>query len=113
MWEQVNQLAKNLAMEWSGRGIRVNVRFVSIPVPLVPVNRIAKYHTQSVSPGYVRTALTAALLDAQPELDEIWHRKKLLNRLATPDEMRGQSSFPLEESGRLIIVKRPHCVSPQ
>jgi hypothetical protein len=34
--------------------------------------------------------MTAALLDAQPELDEVWHRKKLLGRLATPDELRGE-----------------------
>jgi NAD(P)-dependent dehydrogenase (short-subunit alcohol dehydrogenase family) len=45
---------------------------------------------QSISPGYIRTALTAALLDAQPEFEEVWHRKKLLGRLATPDEMRGE-----------------------
>ena len=48
---------------------------------------------QSISPGYVRTALTAKLLEEQPELDEVWHRKKLLGRLATPDEIRGQSKF--------------------
>jgi NAD(P)-dependent dehydrogenase (short-subunit alcohol dehydrogenase family) len=45
---------------------------------------------QSISPGYVRTALTAKLLEEQPELDEVWHRKKLLGRLATPDEIRGK-----------------------
>jgi len=75
-------LAKNLAMEWSGKGIRVNVG-VTITYFIVQLIK------QSISPGYIRTALTAALLDAQPEFEEIWHRKKLLGRLATPDEMRG------------------------
>ena len=45
--------------------------------------------------------MTAALLDAQPELNEIWHRKKLLGRLATPDEIRGElHPFSLLESER-------------
>lgn len=71
-------------MEWSGRGIRVNVSLVSMTSRDLLI-------WQSISPGYIRTALTAALLDAQPEFEEIWHRKKLLGRLATPDEIRGES----------------------
>lgn len=53
--------------------------------------------SQSISPGYVRTALTAKLLEEQPELDEVWHRKKLLGRLATPDEIRGGSQLRSKE----------------
>jgi NAD(P)-dependent dehydrogenase (short-subunit alcohol dehydrogenase family) len=61
-----------------------------IPLSITPDD---SPNEQSISPGYIRTALTAALLDAQPELDEVWHRKKLLGRLATPDEIRGEMRF--------------------
>ncbi|OXG74226.1 short-chain dehydrogenase [Cryptococcus neoformans var. grubii Br795] len=64
----VIQLAKNLALEWSRRGIRVN----------------------TLSPGYIRTALTAAQLDEKPELKDIWLKGSLVGRLSTPDEFRAR-----------------------
>ncbi|WVQ80486.1 hypothetical protein IAT38_002591 [Cryptococcus sp. DSM 104549] len=90
----VNQLAKNLAMEWSRKGIRVN----------------------SLSPGYIRTALTAALLDEKPELQELWLRGSLLGRLSTPDEFRGPVVFLLSDAssymtGADLLVDGGHCAT--
>ena len=38
----------------------------------------------------IRTALTAALLEEKPELEETWLQGSLLGRLSTPDEFRGE-----------------------
>ncbi|KAE8542973.1 hypothetical protein D1P53_000460 [Cryptococcus gattii VGV] len=82
----VIQLGKNLALEWSRKGIRVN----------------------TLSPGYIRTALTAAQLDEKPELKEIWLKGSLLGRLSTPDEfrVRRQSPHPLTHFTALGKRKR-------
>ncbi|WVQ80485.1 hypothetical protein IAT38_002590 [Cryptococcus sp. DSM 104549] len=90
----VNQLGKNLAMEWSKRGIRVN----------------------TLSPGYIRTALTAAQLDEKPELQELWLRGSLLGRLSTPDEFRGPVVFLLSDAssymtGADLLVDGGHCAT--
>ena len=38
----------------------------------------------------IRTAMTAALLEEQPELGDIWLTGSLLGRLSTQDEFRGE-----------------------
>ncbi|WRT63440.1 uncharacterized protein IL334_000345 [Kwoniella shivajii] len=76
----VNQLAKNLAMEWSQKGIRVN----------------------TLSPGYIRTALTAAQLDEKPELLKIWLQGSLMGRLSTPDEFRGPALYLLSDASSFM-----------
>ncbi|KAK8845321.1 hypothetical protein IAR55_006034 [Kwoniella newhampshirensis] len=90
----VNQLGKNLALEWSGRGIRVN----------------------TLSPGYIRTALTAAQLDEKPELNKIWLQGSLLDRLSTPDEFRGPVIYLLSDAssfmtGADLLVDGGHCAT--
>nr|XP_019014321.1 short-chain dehydrogenase [Kwoniella pini CBS 10737]OCF53102.1 short-chain dehydrogenase [Kwoniella pini CBS 10737] len=90
----VNQLSKNLALEWSKKGIRVN----------------------SLSPGYIRTALTAAQLNEKPELNEIWLQGSLLGRLSTPDEFRGPVLYLLSEAssfmtGADLLVDGGHCAT--
>ncbi|OCF34960.1 short-chain dehydrogenase [Kwoniella heveanensis CBS 569] len=90
----VNQLAKNLALEWSRKGIRVN----------------------TLSPGYIRTALTAAQLDEKPELNEIWLKGSLLGRLSTPDEFRGPVLYLLSDAssfmtGADLLVDGGHCAT--
>ncbi|WWD22271.1 hypothetical protein CI109_106762 [Kwoniella shandongensis] len=90
----VNQLAKNLALEWSRKGIRVN----------------------SLSPGYIRTALTAAQLDEKPELNQIWLQGSLLGRLSTPDEFRGPVVYLLSDAssfmtGADLLVDGGHCAT--
>lgn len=61
----VVHLTKTLAGEWADRGVRVN----------------------SVSPGYIATDLTAALLDREPELGITWRERTPMGRLGTPDEV--------------------------
>ncbi|WVQ94077.1 hypothetical protein IAU59_001155 [Kwoniella sp. CBS 9459] len=90
----VNQLAKNLALEWSRKGIRVN----------------------TLSPGYIRTALTAAQLDEKPELNDIWLKGSLLGRLSTPDEFRGPVLYLLSDAssfmtGADLLVDGGHCAT--
>ncbi|WWC85610.1 uncharacterized protein L201_000474 [Kwoniella dendrophila CBS 6074] len=90
----VNQLARNLALEWSQKGIRVN----------------------TLSPGYIRTALTAALLDEKPELEKIWLQGSLLGRLSTPDEFRGPVIYLLSDAssfmtGSDLLVDGGHCAT--
>ncbi|WVR03419.1 hypothetical protein IAU60_000410 [Kwoniella sp. DSM 27419] len=90
----VNQMAKNMALEWSHKGIRVN----------------------TLSPGYIRTALTAAQLDEKPELAETWLKGSLLGRLSTPDEFRGPVLFLLSEAssymtGADLLVDGGHCAT--
>jgi len=50
----VNQLAKNLAMEWSGKGIRVNVSRLNITLRyaemVVDITRLHSNSTHSSAP---------------------------------------------------------------
>lgn len=62
----VVMLTKSLAVEWADRGVRVN----------------------SVSPGYVETALTAKSRAMPERLDEWLHRTPM-GRIAQPDEIAG------------------------
>jgi len=61
----VIHLTKTLAGEWAARGVRVN----------------------SVSPGYIGTDLTGALLEREPELGVVWRERTPMGRLGTPDEV--------------------------
>lgn len=74
------QLAKNLAMEWGTKGIRVN----------------------TLSPGYIRTALTDVLLVQQPALGAVWLKGSLIGRLSTPDEFRGPAVFLLSDASSFM-----------
>lgn len=74
------QLAKNLAMEWGGKGIRVN----------------------TLSPGYIRTKLTDELLEQQPALAATWLKGSLMGRLSTPDEFRGPAVFLLSDASSFM-----------
>ena len=70
----VIHLSKSLAMEWAGRGIRVN----------------------SISPGY-----TATPMNTRPEVAEQVKRFEAdtpLGRMAAPDEMVGPAVFLLSEA---------------
>ncbi|EJC99855.1 NAD-binding protein [Fomitiporia mediterranea MF3/22] len=63
----VIQMGRSMACELGPRNIRVN----------------------SLSPGYIYTALTAAFLDKQPHLFKEWSSQNPLGRLGRPDELRG------------------------
>lgn len=76
----VVHLTKTLAGEWADRGVRVN----------------------SVSPGYIATDLTAALLDREPELGEIWRERTPNGRLGTPDEVASVILFLASDASSLM-----------
>ncbi|KAF5103559.1 hypothetical protein D0Z03_000169 [Geotrichum reessii] len=67
----VIHLAKSLASEWAPYGIRVN----------------------SLSPGYILTPLTRAILDRDPALKANWEAGVPALRMAEPDEFAGPIIF--------------------
>jgi len=76
----VMHLTKTLAGEWADRGVRVN----------------------SVSPGYIATDLTAALLEREPALGEVWRERTPTGRLGTPDEVASIILFLASEASSLM-----------
>jgi NAD(P)-dependent dehydrogenase (short-subunit alcohol dehydrogenase family) len=76
----VVHLTKTLAGEWADRGVRVN----------------------SVSPGYIATDLTAALLEREPELGVTWRERTPMGRLGTPDEVASVILFLASEASSFM-----------
>ncbi|KAG8163440.1 hypothetical protein KVR01_006737 [Diaporthe batatas] len=76
----VLQLARNLAMEWGTHGIRVN----------------------SISPGYIVTAMTAPLFEQFPDRKENWPTQNMLGRLSYPEEYRGAAVFLLSDASSFM-----------
>ncbi|KAK3899202.1 hypothetical protein C8A05DRAFT_37197 [Staphylotrichum tortipilum] len=88
----VLQLARNLAAEWGEHGIRVN----------------------SLSPGYIVTAMTDSLFEAIPERRTAWPDANMLKRLSYPEEYRGAAVFLLSDAssfmtGADLRVDGGHC----
>ncbi|KAL2155057.1 hypothetical protein VTH82DRAFT_3733 [Thermothelomyces myriococcoides] len=88
----VLQLARNLAAEWGEHGIRVN----------------------TISPGYIVTAMTAGLFDAVPERRTAWPDANMLKRLSYPEEYRGAAVFLLSDAssfmtGADLRIDGGHC----
>lgn len=67
----VIHMAKSLSSEWASYGIRVN----------------------SLSPGYIATPLTKALVDNDPKLLQSWESRVPLARIADPNEFIGPVVF--------------------
>ncbi|KAL1409627.1 hypothetical protein Q8F55_003623 [Vanrija albida] len=57
---------------------------------------------RSLSPGYIRTALTEALIVERPRVLEEWTAGSLLGRLSTPDEFRGPAIFLLSDASSFM-----------
>ncbi|KAK4689333.1 hypothetical protein P7C73_g780, partial [Tremellales sp. Uapishka_1] len=74
------QMCRSAAAEWGAYGIRVN----------------------TLSPGYIRTAMTDELLAARPDLEDEWLRGSMLQRLSTPDEFRGPVLFLLSKGSSFM-----------
>ncbi|KFA70549.1 hypothetical protein S40285_08374 [Stachybotrys chlorohalonatus IBT 40285] len=83
----VVQLARNLAMEWSAKGVRVNC----------------------LSPGHILTPMVRDNLREVPGLKDTWESENMMGRLAEPHEFKGAALFLLSNAssfmtgGNLII----------
>lgn len=87
----VNQLTKNLAMEWGPQGIRVN----------------------SLCPGHIVTPMVEEHFKEEPELKEQWERKSMLGRISTPEEFRGPATFLISDAssymtGASLVIDGGH-----
>ncbi|RPA97216.1 NAD(P)-binding protein [Choiromyces venosus 120613-1] len=76
----VLQLGRNLAAEWGPYGIRVN----------------------TISPGYIVTAMVEELFTKFPERREDWPKQNMLGRLSKPQEYRGAAIFLLSDASSFM-----------
>lgn len=76
----VIQLGRNLAAEWGQHGIRVN----------------------TISPGYIVTAMTEQLFEMHPEYRTNWTSENMLGRLSAPEEYRGAAVFLLSDASSFM-----------
>ncbi|KAL5359108.1 hypothetical protein BJX96DRAFT_54243 [Aspergillus floccosus] len=76
----VIQLARNLAAEWGQYNIRVN----------------------TISPGYIVTAMVEKLFEQFPERRDEWPKHNMLGRLSTPNEYRGAAVFLLSDASSFM-----------
>ncbi|KAH0537498.1 hypothetical protein FGG08_005716 [Glutinoglossum americanum] len=76
----VIQLARNLAAEWGRHGIRVN----------------------TISPGYIVTAMVEELFVAHPERRVEWATQNMLGRLSAPREYRGAAVFLISDASSFM-----------
>ncbi|KAI1311480.1 short chain dehydrogenase [Xylaria venustula] len=90
----VQQMCRSLAQEWGQHGIRIN----------------------TLSPGYIRTAMTDDLLATAPEIEKIWMAGALLGRLGAPEDFKAPAIFLLSPgssfmTGADLRVDGGHCAS--
>ncbi|KAK5046879.1 hypothetical protein LTR84_007233 [Exophiala bonariae] len=90
----VRQMCRSLSQEWGQYGIRVN----------------------TLSPGYIRTAMTDALLQAEPDVESTWMAGALLGRLGTPEDFKAPIVFLLAQgssfmTGADLRVDGGHCAT--
>ncbi|RDW79569.1 hypothetical protein BP6252_04207 [Coleophoma cylindrospora] len=90
----VQQMCRSVAQEWGQYGIRVN----------------------TLSPGYIRTAMTDELLTAEPEVEKTWMAGALLGRLGAPEDFKAPAVFLLADgssfmTGADLRVDGGHCAS--
>ncbi|MCJ1367312.1 hypothetical protein MMC16_006444 [Acarospora aff. strigata] len=76
----VVQLARNLASEWGQYGIRVN----------------------TISPGYIVTAMVEELFKQYPERRTEWPTQNMLGKLSQPREYRGAAVFLLSDASSFM-----------
>lgn len=68
-------------MEWGQHNIRVN----------------------TISPGYIVTAMVEELFVKYPERKENWPKDNMLNRLSKPEEYRGAAVFLLSDASSFMV----------
>ncbi|KAK7202842.1 hypothetical protein BZA70DRAFT_95579 [Myxozyma melibiosi] len=89
----VIQMARSMACELGQFGIRVN----------------------SLSPGHIRTKMTAAVLDVEPETEAFWASLNPLGRIGAVHELRGVAAWLASDAssfctGSDILVSGGHTV---
>jgi NAD(P)-dependent dehydrogenase (short-subunit alcohol dehydrogenase family) len=87
-------MSRSLAVEWGQYGIRVN----------------------TLSPGYIRTAMTDQLLAEKPEIETLWMAGALLGRLGAPEDFKAPAIYMLSDgssfmTGADLRVDGGHCAS--
>lgn len=88
----VLQLARSLASEWGHRGIRVN----------------------TISPGYIVTAMVEELFKTHPERRTEWGGHNMLGRVSKPEEYRSAAVFLMGDgssfmTGSDLRIDGGHC----
>lgn len=76
----VIMLSKSLATEWAPYNVRVN----------------------SMSPGYIRTAMTGHVIEAEPALYQAWNSFIPLGRMGNPPELRGLALFLASDASSYV-----------
>lgn len=76
----VIQLGRNLASEWGPYNIRVN----------------------TISPGYIVTAMVEALFQQYPERRSDWPTQNMLGRLSKPEDYKGAAVFLLSDASSFM-----------
>ncbi|KAK9326082.1 hypothetical protein V1517DRAFT_312655 [Lipomyces orientalis] len=89
----VIQMARSMACELGPAGIRVN----------------------SLSPGHIRTKMTAVVLDEQPEMEAFWASLNPLGRIGAVHELRGVIAWLASDAstfctGSDIVVSGGHTI---
>ncbi|MCJ1304699.1 hypothetical protein MMC08_007512 [Hypocenomyce scalaris] len=74
------QLGRNLASEWGQHGIRVN----------------------TISPGYIVTAMVESLFVQYPERRSEWATQNMLGRLSKPEDYKGAAVFLISDASTFM-----------
>ncbi|KAK3111795.1 hypothetical protein LTR53_012581 [Teratosphaeriaceae sp. CCFEE 6253] len=90
----VHQMCRSMAQEIGVHGIRIN----------------------TLSPGYVRTAMLDELLTARPDLESTYLQGPLLGRLGAPEDLKAPTIFLLASgssymTGADLRIDGGHCAS--
>jgi NAD(P)-dependent dehydrogenase (short-subunit alcohol dehydrogenase family) len=110
----VHQMCRSVAQEWGAHGIRVNTLspgVFTLQLSLVLISLSNRYCLQ-----YIRTAMTDALLVAEPEVEKTWMAGALLRRLGVPEDFKAPAVFLLADgsswmTGADLRVDGGHCAS--
>lgn len=76
----IKHMASSLAVEWAKHNIRVNC----------------------LSPGYMLTALTRAILDKDQELKRTWEQLTPMGRMGEPEDLKGALVFLASDSSSFV-----------